>query len=72
MVAHLSATPGQQLTLDIVWVGPATGTVRWAQRGKFGLHFDDPFDLALLAPKKVKSNDVTMLQPWYVARAAGE
>jgi diguanylate cyclase (GGDEF)-like protein len=46
-----TATPGQQLILDIVGVGPATGTVRWAQRGNFGFHFDQPFDLALLAPK---------------------
>ncbi|WP_205481500.1 EAL domain-containing protein [Sphingomonas arenae] len=67
-----SATPDQKLTIDVVGVGPVTGTVRWAQRGKFGVHFDQTFDLSRLAPKKVKSNDVTMLQPWYVNRAVGE
>jgi len=66
--------PGQTLTIDIVGVGPVVGTVRWAQAGKFGVQFNEQFDLARLAGKAPKSNDVTMLQPWYVRqgnKAAG-
>jgi EAL domain-containing protein (putative c-di-GMP-specific phosphodiesterase class I) len=62
----IPVTPGTLLTIDIVGVGPVAGTVRWAQAGKFGVQFGEQFDLARLAPKKQKSNDVTMLRPWYV------
>ena len=62
-----SVTPGQNLTIDIVGVGPVIGTVRWAQPGKFGVQFTEHFDMSRLAPKKQKS-DVTMLQPWYVTQ----
>jgi hypothetical protein len=64
--------PGTHLNIDIVGVGPISGTVKWAANGKFGMHFDREFDLARLAPKKVKLNDVTMLQPWYVERRSVE
>jgi diguanylate cyclase (GGDEF)-like protein len=63
--------PGKPLTIDIVGVGPVTGTVRWAQRSRFGIRFDKQFDLSRLAPKQSKRNDVTMLRPWYVDQAAG-
>ena len=63
-----TVAPGQTLTIDIVGVGPVIGTVRWAQAGKFGVQFTEHFDLARLAPKQQKSNDVTMLQPWYVGQ----
>ncbi len=53
---HEAMTPDQRITIDIVGVGPVTGVVRWAQRGKFGVRFDQPFDLARLAPKKDKSS----------------
>ena len=56
------------LTIDIVGVGPVVGTVRWAQTGKFGVQFTEQFDLGRLAAKQPKANDVTMLQPWYVAQ----
>jgi diguanylate cyclase (GGDEF)-like protein len=62
----LPVAPGMTLTIDIVGVGPVCGTVRWAQAGKFGVQFGEQFDLARLAPKKAKGNDVTMLKPWYV------
>jgi hypothetical protein len=52
--------------MDIVGAGPVVGTVRWAHSAQFGIQFDEPFDLARLAPKKQKSNDVQMLKPWYV------
>ncbi|MGH6658466.1 MAG: PilZ domain-containing protein, partial [Sphingomicrobium sp.] len=52
-------SPGQQMTLDIVGVGPVVAVVRWAQAGKFGLQFVEPFDLGRLAPKREKQNDVT-------------
>jgi len=64
--------PGTQLTIDIVGVGPATGTVKWAGNGKFGVQFETDFDLARLAPKKQKLNDVTMLTPWYIERRQAE
>jgi diguanylate cyclase (GGDEF)-like protein len=60
--------PGQSITIDIVGVGPVLGTVRWAQAGKFGIQFTENFDLARLATKRPNSNDVTMLQPWYVTQ----
>ena len=65
-------TPGQQITMDIVGVGPVCGIVRWAQSGKFGLYFEDGFDLARLAPKKEKGNDVMMMTPWYVDRRGAQ
>jgi hypothetical protein len=61
-------TPGDNLTIDIVGVGPVVGTVRWAQAGKFGVQFTEHFDLARLSVKPPKSNDVTMLRPWYVGQ----
>ena len=60
--------PGTHLTMNMVGVGPASGTVKWAGNGKFGMQFDREFDLGRLAPKKEKGNDVTMLTPWYVDR----
>ena len=58
--------PGQTLTIDIVGVGPVVGAVRWSQTGKFGVEFTEQFDLGRLSTKRPKTNDVTMLQPWYV------
>lgn len=63
----LPVSPGTMLTIDIIGVGPVSGCVRWAQSGKFGVQFDDTFNLARLAPKK-KPDDVKMLRPWYVDR----
>ncbi len=59
-------SPGDELTMDIVGVGPVRAVVRWAQAGMFGVQFASLFDLTRLAPKKDKHNDVTMLRPWYV------
>jgi len=63
---NLSVAPGTELAIDIVGVGPVRGIVRWAQAGKFGVQFGQAFDLAQLAPKKEKRNEVQMLRPWYV------
>ena len=60
--------PGMAITIDIVGVGPVVGAVRWAQAGKFGIQFTEQFDLGRLAAKLQKTNDVTMLQPWYVTQ----
>jgi hypothetical protein len=65
-------TPGQQLRINIVGVGPVSGTVKWAGNGKAGIQFEHEFDLGRLAPKKEKLNEVTMLTPWYVERRAVE
>ena len=62
----VSVSPGTELTMDIVGVGPVRAVVRWAQAGKFGVQFNSLFDLTRLAPRKEKHNDVTMLRPWYV------
>ncbi len=61
-----AVSPGTTITIDIVGVGPVAGTVRWAQSGKFGIQFDDNFNLTRLAGKKEVQNDVTMLRPWYI------
>ncbi|HUG45367.1 MAG TPA: EAL domain-containing protein [Sphingomicrobium sp.] len=60
--------PGTSLLIDIVGVGPVSGSVQWATNGRFGMHFDREFDLGRLAPKKAKGNEMTMLRPWYVER----
>ena len=62
-------TPGDSLTIDIVGVGPVVGTVRWAQRNRFGIQFSEDFDLRRLAPRKEKRVENPMLQPWYVTQA---
>jgi len=64
-------TPGGMITMDIVGVGPVQGIVRWAHAGKFGLQFEENFDLGRLAPKREKTNDVMMMTPWYVDRRTG-
>jgi len=64
--------PGTHLTLDIVGVGPVAGSVRWAQSSRFGMQFDEPFDLSRLTPKREKSSGQPVLRPWYVDRAVGE
>ncbi len=65
---RIPVAPGDQLAIDIVGVGPVRGVVKWAQSGKFGIQFGEQFDLARLAPKKERGNEVTMLRPWYVDR----
>jgi hypothetical protein len=44
-----AATPGRSVTMDIVGVGPVSGTIRWAQRDRFGIRFKEEFDLARLS-----------------------
>jgi diguanylate cyclase (GGDEF)-like protein len=61
-----AVSPGAAITIDIVGVGPVLGSVRWSQSGKFGVQFTDGFDLARLAPRKERLNEVTMLRPWYI------
>jgi hypothetical protein len=65
-----AVTPGTDLTIDIVGVGPVRGVVRWSQSRKFGVQFEHQFDLTRLAVKKDQSKDVTMLTPWYVQQRA--
>jgi hypothetical protein len=62
----VSVSPGSELTVDIVGVGPVRAIVRWAQSGKFGVQFEREFDLTRLAPKQEKRNSPAMLSPWYV------
>jgi hypothetical protein len=63
----VAVAPGTDLTIDIVGVAPVRGIVRWAQAGKFGVQFEDRFDMGRLAPKKERRDEVTMLRPSYLA-----
>jgi EAL domain-containing protein (putative c-di-GMP-specific phosphodiesterase class I) len=67
----LPVAPGTELTINIIGVGPVRGLVRWASSGKFGVQFDGQFDLARLAPKKERRNEVHMLRPTWLDRRAG-
>jgi len=67
---QVPVTPGAELAIDIVGVGPVRGIVRWAQARKFGVQFDGQFDLGRLAPKKDKGNEASMLKPWYIGQRA--
>ncbi|MEO6224233.1 MAG: EAL domain-containing protein [Sphingomicrobium sp.] len=65
-------TPGAELAIDIVGVGPMRGVVRWAQARMFGVQFLQTFDLTRLAAKPDKQNRVTMLRPTFISqREAG-
>jgi hypothetical protein len=66
----IAVAPGTEMTIDIVGVGPVHGTVRWAQSNKFGIQFEHTFNMARLAPKKERRNDVRMLTPSYLDRQA--
>ena len=58
--------PGTTLAIDIVGVGPVIGTVRWAQAGKFGIQFNDPFDLGRMAPRPEKKVEPGVTSAWHV------
>lgn len=60
--------PGMELSIDIVGVAPVRGLVRWAQAGKFGVQFDQEFDLGRLSSKKDRRSDVRMLTPSYLSQ----
>jgi diguanylate cyclase (GGDEF)-like protein len=59
-------SPGTEMSIDIVGVGPMRGVVRWSQAQLFGLHFTQCFDLARLAPRKVGHNAPQALRPRYL------
>jgi diguanylate cyclase (GGDEF)-like protein len=64
-------SPGTELAIDIVGVGPVRGIVRWAQSGRFGVQFDAQFDLTRLAPKKPEEPaSAVMMRPNYLDRQA--
>ena len=62
----IPVAPGTELTIDIVGVAPVRGSVRWSQSGKFGVQFEDRFDLARLAPKRDRRDQVSVLKPSYL------
>ena len=66
----IPVAPGTNLAIDIVGVGPVRGIVRWAQSGKFGVQFDNQFDLGRLA-EEGSENDVQMLTPSYLRQVQG-
>jgi EAL domain-containing protein (putative c-di-GMP-specific phosphodiesterase class I) len=59
----LPVSPGTDLAIDIVGVGPMRGIVCWAQSGKFGVKFGQQFDLTRLASKREKPDHVAMMRP---------
>ena len=63
-------SPGTELAIDIVGVGPVRGIVRWAQSGRFGVQFETQFDLTRLAPKKQEQAASAMMRPNYLDRQA--
>ena len=64
--------PGITLTIDIVGVGPVLGTVRWSQANRFGVQFDDAFDLArLTATKREGPTPAPTMRPWYLEKPTG-
>jgi hypothetical protein len=63
---RIPVTPGMELTIDIVGVGPVRATVRWAQASRFGVQFHDTFQLRRLAPKKERRDGAP--QPWQAGR----
>ena len=63
---RIPVTPGMELTIDIVGVGPVRATVRWAQASRFGVQFHDAFQLRRLAPKKERREGTP--QPWQTGR----
>jgi diguanylate cyclase (GGDEF)-like protein len=67
----IPVSPGTELTIDIIGVGPVQGVVRWAQAGRFGIQFGGQFDLARLAPKKETRSVGRVTQAWGEQRAAG-
>jgi hypothetical protein len=60
--------PGDELTIDIVGVGPVHGRVRWAQTGNFGIQFAGQFDLGRLAPAKENKSQPAFTSPWHTGR----
>ena len=69
---RLPVTPGTEMAIDIVGVGPMRGVVRWSQSQLFGLQFTQAFDLASLAPRQEGKSAPQPLRPRYVAeRQAG-
>ncbi|MBW0145517.1 putative bifunctional diguanylate cyclase/phosphodiesterase [Sphingomicrobium clamense] len=64
--------PGTVLAIDIVGVGPVVGTVRWSQANRFGVQFDDVFDLArLTATKQEVKPTAPSMKPWYLEQPTG-
>jgi EAL domain-containing protein (putative c-di-GMP-specific phosphodiesterase class I) len=64
----LPVSADMALAIDIVGVGPVKGIVKWTQHGRFGVQFEQSFDLARLAPKKEKRDQVHMLTPTYLGK----
>jgi diguanylate cyclase (GGDEF)-like protein len=66
----IPVSPGTELAIDIVGVGPVRGIVRWAQSGRFGVQFEGQFDLTRLAPKKPDQPTTSVMRPTYLDRQA--
>jgi diguanylate cyclase (GGDEF)-like protein len=64
----VAVKPGDELTIDIVGVGPVRGVVRWSQSDQFGVQFEGQFDLGRLAPKKEASSNP--MPSWHFERRA--
>lgn len=58
-------SPGVELTIDIIGVGPVTGTVRWAGQGRFGVQFARAFEMARLVPVQTSKETSQLVRTWY-------
>ncbi|WP_265529150.1 EAL domain-containing protein [Sphingomicrobium marinum] len=58
-------SPGTELTIDIIGVGPVTGTVRWAGQNRFGIQFERMFDMARLVPVQTSKETSQLVRTWY-------
>jgi diguanylate cyclase (GGDEF)-like protein len=63
-------TPGRSITMDIVGVGPVTGTIRWAQRDRFGIRFKEEFDLGRLSAGSEQPPALPSPGPSHLSRGA--
>jgi diguanylate cyclase (GGDEF)-like protein len=57
------ATPGRSVTMDIVGVGPVSGTIRWSQRNRFGIRFKEEFELARLSSQNDRTPALSPTRP---------
>jgi hypothetical protein len=61
-------TPGRSITMDIVGVGPVMGTIRWAQRDRFGIRFKEEFDIGRLTGGAEPPPALPSPGPFHVSR----
>jgi hypothetical protein len=54
----LKKAPGDQVSVELGTGHRASGTITWAERGEFGVSFDEPVDMVALLNRKLVSQPV--------------